>query len=68
LAGAFIQGIRREKVPLDQICVELLAPAAHRLRALWERNECDLGEFVMGVERLLNVLQFVTEAAADECS
>lgn len=62
-AGGFIQAMRRDRVPLDRIYLELLAPAAHRLRELWENNECDFAQFAIGMERLLNVLQFVAESA-----
>ncbi len=68
-AGAFIQAIvSDENASVDRICLELLAPAAHRLRELWETRECDFGEFATGMERLLEVLRLVTESAADECS
>jgi hypothetical protein len=67
LAGAYVQAMRRRGVSLDRICLQLLAPAARELRRLWELEECSFEEFSMGMERLLNVLQFVTEAASEEC-
>jgi hypothetical protein len=66
--GAFIQAFRRDQVPLDRICLGLLAPAARELRELWEQQQCDFAQFAKGIERLLNVLQFVTESTADEPS
>jgi hypothetical protein len=68
-AGVFIQAILSdENVFPDRVCLELLAPAAHRLRELWETRECNFGEFATGMERLLGVLRLVTESATDECS
>lgn len=46
---------------IDRNCLRLIAPAARRLGEIWERNECDFDQLVMGLGRLESVIRKVNE-------
>jgi len=48
-----------QRGPHDWGCLELIAPAARRLRELWEQDECDLDQLLVGLSRLESVIREV---------
>ena len=54
---AYVEAIRHRGVPVQQILLQLLAPAARRLGLLWERDECDFVQVTVGLGRLHQLLQ-----------
>lgn len=56
-AAAFVRKLREGGMPLERICLELFAPAAHRLSELWEQEQCTFMQFTVGLSRLYAVLQ-----------
>lgn len=59
-AAGLIEEVNRflaEGVSLDAIYIDLLAPAARRLGAMWEADECDFVDVTMGMWRLQEVMR-----------
>lgn len=54
---AYVEAVRQRGVPLSQVYLGLLAPAARRLGVLWERDECDFMQVTLGLGRLHQLLQ-----------
>ena len=61
VASAFVQIVRQRGTPAERICLDLLAPAAKRLGALWESGFCDFKELTRGLERLQAILHDVSK-------
>lgn len=59
-ADAYVQVVRRDGMPPERICFELLAPTARRLEEIWQCDECGLAELTIGLRRLASVLRDVT--------
>lgn len=53
---AFVDGLEANGVPLELIYVDLLAPVARRLGAMWEADECDFATVTMGLAALQQVV------------
>lgn len=44
-------------IPVEAVCVDLLAPTARHLGEMWERDECDFVDVTMGLWRLQEVMR-----------
>jgi methanogenic corrinoid protein MtbC1 len=69
-ATAFADRLLAEGMPIEAIYLDVLAPAARRLGALWTDDGCDIADVTMGVWRLRDVLRnlspsFQAEASVD---
>jgi len=61
-ALAFVEARHADGVPLDAVYVDLLAPAARQLGALWEADATDFTQVTLGVWRLQRVLHEMAPA------
>jgi MerR family transcriptional regulator, light-induced transcriptional regulator len=61
-AAAYVETLRREGMPLDVIYMQLLAPAARRLGALWEADLCDFTQVTLGLWRIQQVMYDLSPA------
>lgn len=59
-AAALARIIRPPGTPPHQACLRLIVPLARRLNELWERDECDFGQLILGLNRLESVLRQVS--------
>ncbi len=57
VASAYIETVRQRGASLEMICLDLLAPAARELGALWEQDECDFMQVTVGLCRLHQLLR-----------
>ncbi len=57
VAGAYVHVLANRGIPLDSLCLELLAPAARRLGEMWEEDLSDFTEVTIGLCRLQSVLR-----------
>ncbi len=57
MAAAYVDSLRKEGVDLEQICTQLLAPAARRLGYLWEEDLCDFTDVTIGLCTLHHLLR-----------
>jgi methanogenic corrinoid protein MtbC1 len=48
-ATAQVAGLRARNMPLERIYLEVLAPVARRLGAMWESDECDFTAVTVGL-------------------
>jgi MerR family transcriptional regulator, light-induced transcriptional regulator len=55
-ALAFVVALQDEGLTLDEIYLDLLAPAARRLGALWDADECDFSSVTVGLWRMQQVM------------
>jgi methanogenic corrinoid protein MtbC1 len=62
VAGRFIEAFRAEGVPLDVIYLELIAPTARLLGAMWEADRCDFTQVTVGLWRLQQVMYDLSPA------
>lgn len=53
---AYVSQLRRAGMPLDAIYLDLLAPAARHMGALWEADLCGFAEVTLGLWRLQQVM------------
>jgi MerR family transcriptional regulator, light-induced transcriptional regulator len=68
VASAYVEAVRQGGISLENICLQLLAPAARELGLLWEEDECDFMQVTVGLCRLHQVLRVLsTEFRVDEC-
>jgi len=56
-AAALVEAIRVRGVPLETVCLDLLAPAARRLGDMWSEDLCDFTQVTTGLWRLHQVLR-----------
>ena len=63
MAWAFVEAIRQRGVPHERICLDLLAPAAHRLAEQWEHRDFGNPELRLGLDGLLMVLAQIGRVA-----
>lgn len=56
VALALVEAVRARGTPLESIFLDLLAPAARHLGALWVEDRCDFTEVTTGLWRLQQVL------------
>jgi hypothetical protein len=64
VACAFVDLVRSRGKRPECICVDLLAPAAHRLAEVWERDGCNFSELIAGLSRLKSLVREVSAAAS----
>ena len=57
VASAYVETVRQRGATLEQVCLDLMAPAARQLGLLWERDECDFLQVTVGLCRLHQLLQ-----------
>lgn len=50
--------------PSARTCLGLIAPTARRLGELWERDECDVDQLLVGLSRLESVILELHEGAS----
>jgi MerR family transcriptional regulator, light-induced transcriptional regulator len=62
VASAFVHAVLQRGDQFQQICLELLAPAARRLGVMWENDECDFMQVTLGLCRLHQVLHQLNSA------
>jgi hypothetical protein len=60
-AAALARIIRPPGTPRNRACLRLIVPIARRLNELWERDECDLGQLIRGLNRLESVVREVNQ-------
>jgi methanogenic corrinoid protein MtbC1 len=53
---AFVRALRERGAGLEDIYLDLLAPAARRLGVLWEDDQCDFAQVTLGLWRLQNLV------------
>ena len=61
-AAAYVEARRTEGMALETIYMDLLAPAARRLGALWECDQCDFTEVTLGLWRIQQVMYDLSPA------
>ena len=66
VAKAYVEQIRARGVPLDSLCLGLLAPAARRLGEMWEDDTCDFATVTVGLCHLHEVLRQLARAGRVE--
>jgi methanogenic corrinoid protein MtbC1 len=49
-------------VPVDEICLQLLAPAARELGRMWDEDECSFSDVTVGVGRLQRLMRAIGPA------
>lgn len=65
-ALAFVEQRHADGIPLDAVYIDLLAPAARQLGALWEDDAADFTQVTLGVWRLQRVLHEMAPAFRPE--
>lgn len=61
-AADYVEARRTEGMALETIYMDLLAPAARRLGALWECDQCDFTEVTLGLWRIQQVMYDLSPA------
>jgi hypothetical protein len=61
-AADLVRIVHEQGMSRNRICLGLIAPAARRLGELWERNECNFNQLMLGLSRLESVLREVKPA------
>lgn len=56
VASAYVEMVRRRGATLEEVCLDLLAPAARQFGLLWEEDECDFMQVTVGLCRLHQLL------------
>lgn len=56
VALAHVLAISEDGMPVQDVCLQLLAPAARVLGEMWERDECDFVHVTLGLCKLHQVL------------
>ncbi len=56
IASGYISTLRSDGIPLQALYLDLLAPAARRLGAMWEADECSFTDVTIGVCRMHQVV------------
>lgn len=54
--GGFVGALRERGIGLETIYLGLIAPAARRLGAMWEADDCDFAQVTLGLWRLQNLM------------
>lgn len=55
-AMALLQQMRADGSSFETLCLALMAPAARRLGAMWETDECDFALVTLGLSRLQRLM------------
>ena len=66
VASAYIDALHQRGTPFDRICLELLAPTARHIVALWEQQGCDDAQLRGSLNALHVMLMDVRGAARRE--
>ncbi len=66
VARAYVEAIRARGVPLDSLCLGLLAPAARRLGEMWEDDTLDFASVTVGLCHLHELLRQLGHASRHE--
>lgn len=66
VSTAFVASLRGAGMPLDVIYLDLLAPAARHLGALWEADLCPFADVTVGLWRLQQVMHDLGSAFQDD--
>ncbi len=61
VAAAYVRTLLDTGTPLEQLYLELVAPAARRLGAMWESDDCDFVEVTVGLGRLQQLLRELSQ-------
>lgn len=56
MAVEYVNALRAQGIPLSNVYLELLAPAARKLGTMWEEDECSFTDVTIGVCRMHEVL------------
>lgn len=64
-AADVVQRIYPTRKPPAQTCLGLMVPAARRLGELWECDECDFDQLLVGLSRLESVIRELRDGATD---
>lgn len=54
--AGFVSALRERGIGLEQLYLGLIAPAARRLGAMWETDDCDFAQVTLGLWRLQNLM------------
>lgn len=65
-AMRFVDERLEQRLPVEAICLELLAPAAARLGVMWEDDICDFNAVTLGVGRMQKILYKLSPAFVSE--
>jgi hypothetical protein len=63
-AAEIVRVLSPQGICLDQKSLGLIAPAARRLGELWERDECDFDQLIVGLGFLESVIREMSGGAA----
>lgn len=61
-SAGYVEARRTEGMALQTIYMDLLAPAARRLGALWESDQCDFTQVTLGLWRIQQVMYDLSPA------
>lgn len=59
-ASAFIEALRDKGMPVSDVLLDLLAPAARLLGDLWMRDRCSFADVSLGLVRLQQIMRDIT--------
>lgn len=65
-ASDYVRQCRSSGLSIERTCLDLLAPAAQRLGALWEADLCDFTQVTVGLWRLQQIVHEYSTAFRDE--
>jgi MerR family transcriptional regulator, light-induced transcriptional regulator len=65
-ASSYVEAARAQGASVETLYLDLLAPAARRLRELWTADLCDFAEVTVGLCRLHQVLRELSPAFQNE--
>jgi methanogenic corrinoid protein MtbC1 len=68
VSATFVAGLRTAGMSLEVIYLELLAPAARHLGALWEADLCSFAEVTLGLWRLQQVMHGLGSAFQEDAA
>jgi len=57
VASGYVEAVRARGATLENVCLDLLAPAARGLGLMWELDECDFLQVTVGLCRLHHLLR-----------
>ena len=66
MACDYVEALRQRGAPYDRLCLDLLAPTARRLVALWENRDFSYTELTTSLDALHAVVLEVSGAARSD--
>ena len=60
VASGYVEAVRSRGATLENVCLDLLAPAARGLGVMWEEDECDFMQVTVGLCRLHQLLREIS--------